>query len=375
MTDQSLIPVHVGRRANSRRHGAQPVRAPALSRGERGNHRGRRILFAWAASPGVCRFSAAGCSGSGRVGSLVASLAVCARWLPRRAALPRSRARRSASARSARWSSRYRSRSRPPRSAGAAVFCGGGLYMVCGRSDFWPPIGPLPIAHGRSLFPPHLVGRGLTSSTRIDRAARSSCPAISGFVIELFPQPRTVPTRSTLPLGVRLQAALILLACLAYSGAPNPRRSRCPSATPDGRATCIQKGQYHLLFPCVLCGAMASYCGAVAPCVTAALPGRFLPRLGPLGRAALFLANSRSLLFFCQAEKPTTPPPPDRAAAPRSGFRPPDPQRLKIRRHAGEGGGTLESPLVHVKRAIEFELHRMQSGGRIAVMLGDKAPA
>src|SRR6478752_2843917 len=34
--------------------------------------------------------------------------------------------------------------------------------------------------------------------------------------------------------------------------------------------------------PCTLCGAAAYCCGAVALCVTAALLGRFLPRLGPL---------------------------------------------------------------------------------------------
>src|ERR1700760_3431975 len=34
--------------------------------------------------------------------------------------------------------------------------------------------------------------------------------------------------------------------------------------------------------PCALCVAAAYCCGAVALCVTAALLGRFLPRLGPL---------------------------------------------------------------------------------------------
>jgi hypothetical protein len=38
-------------------------------------------------------------------------------------------------------------------------------------------------------------------------------------------------------------------------------------------------------FPCVLCTAVAYCCGAVAPRVTAALLGRFLPRLGPLASA------------------------------------------------------------------------------------------
>src|SRR3981189_2443807 len=48
----------------------------------------------------------------------------------------------------------------------------------------------------------------------------------------------------------------------------------------------MEKGQYHLLFPLhfVRCGVCC--CGAVAPRVTAALLGRFLPRLGPLAIAS-----------------------------------------------------------------------------------------
>src|SRR5262245_15251255 len=50
--------------------------------------------------------------------------------------------------------------------------------------------------------------------------------------------------------------------------------------------SCIEKGQYPLLFllPFVRCGVCC--CGAVAPRVTAALLGRFLPRLGPLATAS-----------------------------------------------------------------------------------------
>src|SRR3989442_12114574 len=59
----------------------------------------------------------------------------------------------------------------------------------------------------------------------------------------------------------------------------------------------MEKGQYPLLFHLrfVRCG--VSYCGAVAPRVTAALLGRFLPRLGPLAFAGgpfflrIFLRN------------------------------------------------------------------------------------
>src|SRR4051812_21076072 len=48
-------------------------------------------------------------------------------------------------------------------------------------------------------------------------------------------------------------------------------------------------------------------------------------------------------------------------------------QRLQVGGQTAEGGGALEAPLVHVKRAVELELDGMQAGGRIAVMLGDEA--
>src|SRR5689334_6178458 len=44
---------------------------------------------------------------------------------------------------------------------------------------------------------------------------------------------------------------------------------------------CVLHGE-SLKSPCTLCVAAAYCCGAVALCVTAALLGRFLPRLGPL---------------------------------------------------------------------------------------------
>src|SRR5262249_16072135 len=57
-------------------------------------------------------------------------------------------------------------------------------------------------------------------------------------------------------------------------------------ASLPGANWCTEKRQHYLLFPlpCVRCGVCC--CGAVAPRVTAALLGRFLPRLGPLAPAS-----------------------------------------------------------------------------------------
>src|SRR4029077_16352980 len=57
-------------------------------------------------------------------------------------------------------------------------------------------------------------------------------------------------------------------------------------------ALCFLHGKW-LKSPCTLCGAAAYCCGAVALGVTAALLGRFLPRLGPLAhnKRPFFLAR------------------------------------------------------------------------------------
>ncbi len=83
--------------------------------------------------------------------------------------------------------------------------------------------GPVLIAHGRSLFPLHLVGRGLTILNMGSMGGTFLVQIISGFVIELFP---TTPDGAYALDAYRavfgLQAILILLACLAYFGSRDP---------------------------------------------------------------------------------------------------------------------------------------------------------
>src|SRR5262245_2559883 len=54
----------------------------------------------------------------------------------------------------------------------------------------------------------------------------------------------------------------------------------------NGTRPCTEKGQHRLLFPLLFVRCDVCCCGAVAPRVTAALLGRFLPRLGPLATAS-----------------------------------------------------------------------------------------
>jgi MFS family permease len=82
------------------------------------------------------------------------------------------------------------------------------------------------IAHGKSLFAPRLVGRGITLLNMGSMGGVFLSQTVSGFVIDLFP--KTGP--SSYPLAAyravfALQAAFILAACVAYFWAPDPRRA------------------------------------------------------------------------------------------------------------------------------------------------------
>ena len=95
------------------------------------------------------------------------------------------------------------------------------------------------IAHGKALFPPHLVGRGLTVLNMASMGGVFLVQIISGFVIELFP---TAPNGAYALAAYRwvfgLQAAFIFLALLAYL-----TRARAGWQRREGQlcAHCIEK--------------------------------------------------------------------------------------------------------------------------------------
>jgi MFS family permease len=79
------------------------------------------------------------------------------------------------------------------------------------------------IAHGKSLFPPRLVGRGLTLLNLGTMGGGFLSQLVSGYVIDLFP-----PTDGVYPLAAYqtvfgLQAAFGFAACLVYLRARDPR--------------------------------------------------------------------------------------------------------------------------------------------------------
>ena len=166
---------------------------------------------------------------------------------------------------------------------------------------FVSAFGPVLIAHGKALFSLHQVGRGLTVLNMGSMGGVFLSQAVSGSVIEWFP----VAADGAYSLAAYravfgLQAAFILLVCLVYFHARDPsekpREHLVLCSVRSSAAAMHRMGQHPLLFllPFVRCGVCC--CGAVAPRVTAALLGRFLPRLGPLAsrKRPFFLSTSIS---------------------------------------------------------------------------------
>lgn len=80
------------------------------------------------------------------------------------------------------------------------------------------------IAHGKSLFPQRLVGRGLTLLNMGTMGGVFLTQTASGFVIDLFPAVNGAYPLQAYRLVFAMQVGFLLLACLAYLTARDPRR-------------------------------------------------------------------------------------------------------------------------------------------------------
>ena len=196
------------------------------------------------------------------------------------------------------WSARARPRgarlSRGRRHAAAGSRWSPGLRPSGSCAAYRPVL----IAHGKSLFPPHLVGRGLTVLNMGSMGGVFLVQTVSGFVIELFPTARTgLRARCLSPACSACRRRLSYWPVWFISARTIPLR-RSGRREPCARSH-SKIGQYHLLLPLLFVRRGACCCSAVAPRVTAALLGRFLPRLGPLASA--------SGPFSCRSRLPTSP--------------------------------------------------------------------
>lgn len=112
-----------------------------------------------------------------------------------------------------------------------------GLAAVLGKFGTWPMLvwfavlgafaayTPVLIAHGKALFEPHLVGRGLTILNMGTMAGVFVTQAVSGLVMDMFASKEGVYPLEAYQAMFGLQAVIVILACLTYLGARDPWRS------------------------------------------------------------------------------------------------------------------------------------------------------
>ncbi len=84
---------------------------------------------------------------------------------------------------------------------------------------------PLLIAHGKALFPPKLIGRGMTILNMGTMGGVFVTQALTGAVMDLFPAAEGVYPLTAYRVVFGCQAVAILLASLIYFGARDPWRS------------------------------------------------------------------------------------------------------------------------------------------------------
>jgi MFS family permease len=83
---------------------------------------------------------------------------------------------------------------------------------------------PVVVAHGKALFPAHLLGRGMTILNMASMGGVFLCQSISGAVIELFPAVNGVYPLAAYRTVFALQALLIVTVSWVYLRARDPER-------------------------------------------------------------------------------------------------------------------------------------------------------
>jgi MFS family permease len=102
------------------------------------------------------------------------------------------------------------------------------LFAVFAMLGFSSAVTAVLIAHGKSLFPPHLLGRGMTLLNMATVGGVFVTQTVSGVVIDLFPAANGAYPLEAYQLVFALQAAFLLFASLVYFGARDPARHPQP---------------------------------------------------------------------------------------------------------------------------------------------------
>jgi MFS family permease len=94
---------------------------------------------------------------------------------------------------------------------------------------------PVMIAHGKSLFPPHLVGRGITVMNMATMGGVFVAQTVSGAVIQWFPATDGVYPLAAYQVVFGLQALFLATCWLVYWGAWDPAVAAKAGSEPGAR--------------------------------------------------------------------------------------------------------------------------------------------
>ena len=109
--------------------------------------------------------------------------------------------------------------------AGAGTLPFGALLLTFAVLGFSTAVIPVLLAHGKAMFPPHLLGRGMTILNMASMGGVFLSQSISGAVIELFPAVNNAYPLAAYRTVFALQALFLIGVCVVYLGAREPSRS------------------------------------------------------------------------------------------------------------------------------------------------------
>jgi hypothetical protein len=79
------------------------------------------------------------------------------------------------------------------------------------------------VAHGRSLFPPHLIGRGVTTVNLAQMVDVTLMPIVTGVLVGLYPQEMGVSPAAAYRLAFMVIGASVVLGLAGYTHASDAR--------------------------------------------------------------------------------------------------------------------------------------------------------
>jgi hypothetical protein len=99
------------------------------------------------------------------------------------------------------------------------------VEVLFGLLGFFCAFSPILVAHGKSLFPPNLTGRGLSLINIGTMSGSFATQWATGLAVKAIAGPATIYPASAFQAAFAIQAVLLAVATLWYWTAPDPRRN------------------------------------------------------------------------------------------------------------------------------------------------------